>query len=55
MIAASVKHWQELKDQGKLDEQPEEEEDIYAKAKIGEVQLGGGGGGGVLLTLKHLL
>ena len=35
-IAEAVKHWEELKDQGKI-VQPPEEEDIYASARIGQV------------------
>ena len=37
-VAASVKHWQELKEQGKLEEEPEEE-DIYAEARMDVVML----------------
>ncbi len=37
-LAAAVKQWQKLKDQGKLVEPAEEEEDIYAEARIGEVR-----------------
>lgn len=35
-IAAAVEHWQEMKEQGKIQEPPEEE-DIYASARIGQV------------------
>ena len=36
-IAGAVKHWQEVKVQGELEETNNEEEDIYADARLVEV------------------
>ena len=44
-IAAAVQKWQELKEQGKIEEPPEEE-DIYASVRIGQVKMEGRERGG---------
>ena len=36
-IAEAVEEWQELKEEGKLGAEEEEEEDIYAEARMADV------------------